>query len=78
MVAAIVAGYIRASKKDDATTEVAAIVVLGAGAIGGLGFLRLSAALTTLTVLLLAEKPRLHGFVERSTSRRCWRRRGLR
>ena len=62
----IVAGYIRASSKDiDATTEVAAIVVLGAGALGGLGFLRLSAALTTLTVLLLAEKPRLHGFVER-------------
>ena len=62
----IVAGYIRASSKDiDATTEVAAIVVLGAGALGGLGYLRLSAALTTLTVLLLAEKPRLHGFVER-------------
>ena len=65
-IAVIVAGYIRASSKDiDATTEVAAIVVLGAGALGGLGFLRLSAALTTLTVLLLAEKPRLHGFVER-------------
>jgi len=65
-VAVIVAGYVRASSKDiDATTEVAAIVVLGAGALGGLGFLRLSAALTTLTVLLLAEKPRLHGFVER-------------
>jgi len=65
-IAVIVAGYIRASSKDiDATTEVAAIVVLGAGALGGLGFLRLSAALTTLTVLLLAEKPRLHGFVQR-------------
>ena len=64
-IAVIVAGYIRASSKDiDATTEVAAIVVLGAGALGGLGFLRLSAALTTLTVLLLAEKPRLHGFVD--------------
>lgn len=65
-VAVIVAGYVRASKKDiDATTEVAAIVVLGAGVLGGLGQLRLSAALTTLTVLLLAEKPRLHGFVAR-------------
>lgn len=65
-IAVIVAGYVRASSKDiDATTEVAAIVVLGAGALGGLGFLRLSAALTTLTVLLLAEKPRLHGFVQR-------------
>ncbi len=60
----IVAGYIRASRTDvDATTEVAAVVVLAAGVIGGLGELRLSAAITTLTVLVLAEKPRLHGFV---------------
>jgi uncharacterized membrane protein (DUF4010 family) len=65
-IAVVVAGYVRASRKDiDATTEVAAIVVLGAGVLAGLGFLRLSAALTTLTVLLLAEKPRLHGFVAR-------------
>jgi uncharacterized membrane protein (DUF4010 family) len=65
-LALIVAGYVRASKRDiDATTEVAAIVVIGAGVLGGLGELRLSAALTTLTVLLLAEKPRLHGFVAR-------------
>jgi len=62
----IVAGYVRASKNDiDATTEVAALVVLGAGVLSGLGELRLSAALTTLTVLLLAEKPRLHGLVDR-------------
>jgi uncharacterized membrane protein (DUF4010 family) len=65
-IAIIVAGYVRASRRDiDATTEVAAIVVLGAGVLGGLGQLRLSAALTTLTVLLLAEKPRLHGMVAR-------------
>src|SRR5262245_31255810 len=65
-IAVIVAGYIRASRNDvDATTEVAAIVVLGAGVFGGLGELRLSAALMTLTVLLLAEKPRLHGLVAR-------------
>ena len=49
----------------DATTEVAAVVVLAAGVIGGLGELRLSAAITTLTVLVLAEKPLLHGFVAR-------------
>ena len=62
----IVAGYIRASRGDiDATTEVAAVVVLAAGVLGGLGELRLSAAITTLTVLVLAEKPRLHGFVAR-------------
>lgn len=65
-LAVIVAGYVRASKKDiDATTEVAAIVVIGAGVLAGLGQFQLSAALTTLTVLLLAEKPRLHSFVAR-------------
>lgn len=65
-LAIVVTAYARASKADiDATTEVAAIVVLGAGLLGGLGELRLSAALTTMTVLLLAEKPRLHGMVER-------------
>ena len=65
-LAVIVAGYVRASKKDiDATTEVAAIVVLGAGVLAGLGHLQFSAALTTLTVLLLAEKPRLHAMVAR-------------
>ena len=62
----IAAGYVRASRNDiDATTEVAAVVVLAAGVFGGLGELRLSAAVTTLTVLVLAEKPRLHGFVAR-------------
>ena len=62
----IVTGYIRSSHKDvDATTEVAAVVVLAAGVIGGLGELRLSAAITTLTVLVLAEKPLLHGLVAR-------------
>jgi len=65
-LALVVAGYVRASTRDiDATTEVAAVVVLGAGVLSGLGELRLSAALTTLTVLLLAEKPRLHGLVDR-------------
>jgi uncharacterized membrane protein (DUF4010 family) len=65
-LALIVSGYVRASRRDiDATTEVAAVVVIAAGVLAGLGQLRLSAALTTLTVLLLAEKPRLHGFVKR-------------
>jgi uncharacterized membrane protein (DUF4010 family) len=65
-LALVVAGYLRASKNDiDATTEVAALVVIGAGILAGLGQLRLSAALTTITVLLLAEKPRLHGLVAR-------------
>ena len=63
-LALTVAAYIRASRKDiDATTEVAALVVLGAGVLAGIGELRFAAALTTMTVLLLAEKPRLHKFV---------------
>jgi uncharacterized membrane protein (DUF4010 family) len=65
-LALIVSGYICASKRDiDATTEVAAQVVLGAGVLGGLGELRFSAALTTMTVLQLAEKQGLHRFVDR-------------
>jgi len=37
-LALVVAGYVRASKHDiDATTEVAALVVLGAGVLSGLG-----------------------------------------
>lgn len=62
----IVAGYVRASKKDiDATTEVAALVVLGAGVLAGLRELQLSAGLITITVLLLIEKTRLHVMVAR-------------
>jgi len=65
-LALTVAAYVRASRKDiDATTEVAALVVLGAGLLAGIGELRLAAALTTMTVLLLAEKPRLHRLVAR-------------
>jgi uncharacterized membrane protein (DUF4010 family) len=65
-LALTVAAYVRASRRDiDATTEVAALVVLGAGVLAGIGEMRLAAALTTMTVLLLAEKPRLHKFVAR-------------
>jgi uncharacterized membrane protein (DUF4010 family) len=65
-LALTIAGYVRASAHDiDATTEVAALVVLGAGVLAGLGQLRVSAGLTTVTVLLLAEKPRLHRLVAR-------------
>jgi uncharacterized membrane protein (DUF4010 family) len=65
-LALVIAGYVRASVKDiDATTEVAALVVIGAGVLAGLDELRLAAGLATLTVLLLAEKPRLHAAVSR-------------
>lgn len=65
-VAIVVIGYGRASGRDvDATTEIAAMVVLASGVLSGLQLLQLSAGLTTLTVLLLAEKRLLHAFVGR-------------
>lgn len=65
-IAIVVIGYGRASQKDvDATTEIAAMVVLASGVLGGLQRLQLAAGLTTITVLLLAEKRVLHAFVGR-------------
>ena len=62
----VVAAYVRASVRDvDATTEVAALVVLAAGVLCGAGELYLGAGLTTITVLLLAEKPTLHALARR-------------
>jgi uncharacterized membrane protein (DUF4010 family) len=60
----IVAGYCVASRRDiDATTEVAALVVLGAGALAGAGHIVLASAVSTATALLLLEKTRLHALV---------------
>lgn len=64
--ALVVAGYVAASRHDvDATTEVAAIVVLITGLLAGLGQLALSSGLVSVTTLLLIEKTRLHGWVAR-------------
>lgn len=64
--ALVVAGYVAASRIDvDATTEVAALVVLAAGVLAGLDRLALAGGLAAATTLLLAEKSRLHGFVTR-------------
>lgn len=64
--AVIVAAYAAASRRDvDATTEVAAVVVLAAGVLSGLGVLRLSSAVFALTTLVLVEKSRLHAAVAR-------------
>jgi uncharacterized membrane protein (DUF4010 family) len=61
-----VAGYLAASWREvDATTEVAALVVLAAGLIAGLGGYRLASGIVALTCLLLAEKSRLHALVAR-------------
>jgi uncharacterized membrane protein (DUF4010 family) len=52
----------------DATTEVAALSVLGSGWLSGSGQIVLGSALAALTALVLAEKTWLHGAVERLRS----------
>ena len=49
----------------DATTEVAAVVVLASGVTAGLGHLGIAAALYAWTLLLLIEKSWLHALVNR-------------
>lgn len=62
----VVAGYVAASHIDrDGTTEVAALVVLGAGVLAGTGGLALASGVIAVTCVLLVEKSRLHAFVER-------------
>ena len=62
----VVAAYYAASKRDvDGTTEVAAIVVLTAGVLAGAGATQPASAIIALTVLLLIEKKRLHGWVSK-------------
>jgi uncharacterized membrane protein (DUF4010 family) len=64
--ALVVAAYVAASRIDvDGTTEVAALVVLGAGTLAGLGQLAVAAGVIAATGLLLAEKTRLHAFAAR-------------
>lgn len=66
VVAIIVIAYATASRTDiDATTEVAALVVVVAGTLAGAGHTWAASGITAITVLLLAEKTRLHGLVER-------------
>jgi uncharacterized membrane protein (DUF4010 family) len=65
-VALVVSGYVAASRKEiDATTEVAALVVIGAGIAAGVGSLALASGTIAVTVLLLVEKSRLHALVGR-------------
>lgn len=52
----------------DATTEVAALAVLGAGWLSGSGRIALGSALAALTALVLAEKTWMHGAVARLRS----------
>ncbi len=65
-VALTVAAYVRASRHDvDGTTEAAALLVLTAGVIAGLGRLTFASGIIALTSLLLIEKSRLHALVRR-------------
>ena len=62
----VVVGYAAASRRHvDATTEVAAVVVVAAGFLAGIGQTQLSSASVAITALLLVEKSRLHAFVAR-------------
>ena len=64
--ALVVAAYVAASRVEvDGTTEVAALVVLGAGVVAGMHELRLASGMMAITTLLLAEKSKLHNIVER-------------
>jgi uncharacterized membrane protein (DUF4010 family) len=63
-VTVVAAAYIAGSRQDiDGTTEVAALVVLAAGLLAGMGSVRLASAVFALTTLLLVEKSRLHALV---------------
>ncbi|HET7219332.1 MAG TPA: DUF4010 domain-containing protein [Vicinamibacterales bacterium] len=65
-VAIVAAAYIAGSRHDiDGTTEVAALVVLAAGVLAGIGSVRLASAVIAVETLLLVEKSRLHALVKR-------------
>jgi uncharacterized membrane protein (DUF4010 family) len=64
--ALVVAAYVSASRVDiDATTEVAAIVVLAAGTLAGSGQVTFASGIFAATAVLLLEKGRLHTLVTR-------------
>jgi uncharacterized membrane protein (DUF4010 family) len=66
LVGLTLVAYFQAASADiDGTTEVAALVAIAAGGIAGGGATRLASGLFALTALLLVEKHRLHGWVQR-------------
>jgi uncharacterized membrane protein (DUF4010 family) len=65
-VALIAAAYVAGSRQDiDGTTEVAALVVLAAGLLAGMGSIRVASGIIAILALLLVEKSRLHALVQR-------------
>jgi len=60
----VVAAYAATSRRDvEATTEVAALVVLAAGVTSGTGHVTLASGIIAVTWLLLVEKSRLHAMI---------------
>ena len=65
-VAITAAGYVASSRHDaDGTTEVAAILVITAGVLAGMGLYRVASGILAVEVLLLVEKSRVHSIVRR-------------
>src|SRR5688572_11521561 len=65
-VALVVAAYVAVSRRDtDATTEVAALVVLASGVVAGIGYWALAGGSIAVTTLLLVEKSRIHDIARR-------------
>ena len=63
-VTVVAAAYVARSRHDiDGTTEVAALVVLSAGVLAGIGLITLASAIIALVTLLLIEKSRVHALV---------------
>lgn len=65
----VVAAYVLAARPGgytiEGTTEAAALLVLGLGALAGLGFLEITSGATAIMVLALSEKDRLRHLVSR-------------
>jgi len=62
----VLVGYAVASRHDvDATTEAAALIVVGAGATAGLGETGVASGIVAVTALLLFEKSQLHDLIGR-------------
>ena len=65
-VALVISGYLAASRRDvDATTEAAALVVIGAGLAAGVGWVTVASGIIAICTLLLVEKSQLHALVGR-------------
>jgi uncharacterized membrane protein (DUF4010 family) len=64
-VAIVAAAYVAGSRRDvDGTTEVAALIVVTAGLLAGIGSIRLASGVIAIVTLLLVEKSRLHALVK--------------